>query len=90
VVTPSITIRDRLRVLMGVKNSIVFNDEAHHCYREKPHDPEEVEIQEGETKDEANTEAIENNEAVRLWISGLEIVQKKSIIPFPDQTCTFV
>ena len=63
--------------LMNMKHVIVFNDEAHHCYREKPGDKEEVAIQEGENKREAANEAKENNEAARLWISGLEIVQKK-------------
>jgi type III restriction enzyme len=63
--------------LMSMKNIIVFNDEAHHCYREKPGDKEEVVIQEGEDKKDAAKEAEENNEAARLWISGLEIVQKK-------------
>ena len=24
--------------LMGLKNILVLNDEAHHCYREKPRD----------------------------------------------------
>ncbi|MCL2000603.1 MAG: DEAD/DEAH box helicase family protein, partial [Planctomycetes bacterium] len=63
--------------LMSMKNIMVFNDEAHHCYREKPGDREEVELQEGEDKKDAKKEAEENNEAARLWISGLETVQKK-------------
>ncbi|MCL2873093.1 MAG: DEAD/DEAH box helicase family protein [Betaproteobacteria bacterium] len=63
--------------LMSMKNIMVFNDEAHHCYREKPDDKEDVRIQEGEDKKDANKEAEENNEAARLWVSGLEIVQKK-------------
>jgi len=63
--------------LMNIKNVMVFNDEAHHCYREKPGDKEDVELQEGEDKRDANKEAAENSEAARLWISGLEIVQKK-------------
>jgi len=63
--------------LMGMKNIMVFNDEAHHCYREKPVDKEDVVIQEGEDKKDAKKEAAENNEAARLWISGLEILQKK-------------
>jgi type III restriction enzyme len=63
--------------LMSMKNIMVFNDEAHHCYREKPGDKEGVKIQEGEDKKDATKEANDNNEAARLWISGLEIVQKK-------------
>ncbi|MDR0816683.1 MAG: DEAD/DEAH box helicase family protein [Desulfovibrio sp.] len=63
--------------LMGMKNIIAFNDEAHHCYREKPGEKDEVAVQEGENKKDANSEAKANNEAARVWISGLEIVQKK-------------
>ena len=59
--------------LMGMKNILVINDEAHHCYREKPKDPEEDEDLKGDQKKEAD----ENNEAARLWISGLEAVNRK-------------
>lgn len=59
--------------LMGMKNILVINDEAHHCYREKPKDPEEDEDLKGDEKKEAD----ENNEAARLWISGLEAVNRK-------------
>ena len=58
--------------LMGLKNILVLNDEAHHCYRERPRDPDEEDLS-GEEKQEAE----KNNEAARLWISGLEIVQRK-------------
>ncbi len=27
---------------MGLKNILVLNDEAHHCYREKPGDADET------------------------------------------------
>ncbi len=39
IVAPGLTIKDRLRVLpelMGLKKILAINDEAHHCYREKP------------------------------------------------------
>ena len=58
--------------LMGLKNILVLNDEAHHCYREKPGDPAEADLA-GEDKQEAE----KNNEAARVWISGLEIVKRK-------------
>jgi type III restriction enzyme len=58
--------------LMGLKNILAINDEAHHCYREKPRD-EEAEALKGDDKKEAE----KNNEAARLWISGLEIVGRK-------------
>jgi type III restriction enzyme len=58
--------------LMGMKNVLVLNDEAHHCYREKPdHEAE------GDLKGEDRKEAEKNNEAARLWISGLETVKRK-------------
>ena len=58
--------------LMGVKNVLVLNDEAHHCYREKPGEKEE-----GTLKGDDRKEAEKNREAARLWISGLETVGKK-------------
>ena len=62
--------------LMGMKNILVINDEAHHCYREKPQDG----IGGGdddELKGDEKKEAEKNNEAARLWISGLEAVNRK-------------
>ena len=58
--------------LMGVKNVLILNDEAHHCYREKP-----GETQEGTLKGDDREEARKNREAARLWISGLETVGGK-------------
>lgn len=58
--------------LMGLKQILVLNDEAHHCYREKPDKDEE-----GTLKGEDRKEAEKNNEAARLWISGLEAVNRK-------------
>ncbi|APB78104.1 BPTD_3080 family restriction endonuclease [Paenibacillus polymyxa] len=58
--------------LMGMKNIMILNDEAHHCYREKRN---------SDTQDslsaEERQEAEKNNEAARLWISGLETVNRK-------------
>jgi type III restriction enzyme len=58
--------------LMGMKNVMVLNDEAHHCYREKPLEPDDEEVKGDERK-----EAEKNNEAARLWISGIEAVNRK-------------
>lgn len=58
--------------LMGLKNIVVLNDEAHHCYREKP-----AEVDDEELKGDDKKEAEKNNEAARLWISGLEAVNRK-------------
>ena len=57
--------------LMGMKNILAINDEAHHCYREKP-----VKVDEDLTGEDKK-EAEKNNEAARLWISGLETVKRK-------------
>lgn len=58
--------------LLAFKNIVVMNDEAHHCYREKPLSDEEADLK-GEDKDEAK----KNNEAARLWISGIEALNRK-------------
>jgi type III restriction enzyme len=58
--------------LMGMKNILAINDEAHHCYREKPKDAEDEDLKGDEKK-----EAEKNNEAARLWINGLEAVNRK-------------
>jgi type III restriction enzyme len=58
--------------LMGMKQILVLNDEAHHCYREKVGDEDE-----GDLKGDDKKEAEKNLEAARLWISGLEAVQRK-------------
>lgn len=56
--------------LMGLRNIVVINDEAHHCYREKPG---EAETLTGEEREEAKR----NREAARLWIGGLEAARRK-------------
>jgi type III restriction enzyme len=58
--------------LMALKNILVLNDEAHHCYREKPGDKDDEDL-----KGDDRKEAEKNNEAARLWISGLEAVNRK-------------
>lgn len=58
--------------LMGMKNILVINDEAHHCYREKP-GTDDIADSKGDEKKEAQ----KNNEAARLWISGIEVIKRK-------------
>ena len=58
--------------LMGMKNILALNDEAHHCYRAKPQETDDEDLK-GDDKKEAD----KNNEAARLWISGLETVNRK-------------
>ncbi|TSA35898.1 MAG: restriction endonuclease [Verrucomicrobiaceae bacterium] len=59
--------------LMGMKNILAINDEAHHCYREKAGLDEE----DDDLKGDERKEAEKNKEAARLWISGLEAVNRK-------------
>ncbi|MSU80423.1 MAG: restriction endonuclease subunit R [Gemmataceae bacterium] len=54
------------------KNIIVFNDEAHHCYRRRP-EPESADKLKGDDRKEAE----QRNEEARVWISGLEAVKQK-------------
>jgi type III restriction enzyme len=70
--------------LMGMKNIMVINDEAHHCYREKPTDDDEQDLKGDERK-----EAEQNNEAARLWISGIEAVNRKlAVVRVMDLSAT--
>jgi len=59
--------------LMGRKNIIVLNDEAHHCYRRKVGGEEEEEDLKGEDREEAE----KNEKAARVWISGIEAFERK-------------
>ena len=58
--------------LMGMKNILVINDEAHHCYREKPEEADDEDL-----KGDDKKEAEKTNEAARVWISGIEAVNRK-------------
>jgi type III restriction enzyme len=71
--------------LMSMRNVMVINDEAHHCYREKPNADEEIDELKGEEKKEAE-EALE---AARMWISGLEAVNRNmGILRIMDLSAT--
>ena len=59
--------------LMSKGNVLVFNDEGHHCYRQRT-DGEPVER---ELDAEEKPEAEKNNESARVWISGVEAVKRK-------------
>jgi len=62
--------------LMGRKNIIVLNDEAHHCYRRKVGGEDEEEEEE-DLKGEDREEAERNEKAARVWINGLEAFERK-------------
>ena len=57
--------------LLGRKNVIVLNDEAHHCYQEKPGKSDE-----GKAGDEAE-DIKRNKDAARLWINGIKALDSK-------------
>ncbi|WP_047454634.1 BPTD_3080 family restriction endonuclease [Rhizobium rhizogenes] len=50
----------------------VINDEAHHCYRHKVDGDDE-----GPLSGDDKREAAENEEAARLWINGIEALDRK-------------
>ena len=58
--------------LMGLKDVFIINDEAHHCYRERPEADDDVDELTGDEKEAAQN----NREAARLWINGLETVKR--------------
>ena len=58
--------------LMAMKHVLALNDEAHHCYRAKPVSDEDEDLKGDERKD-----AERRNETARLWITGLEAVNRK-------------
>lgn len=68
--------------LMGMKNILVINDEAHHCYRERPADDADFTDDHGNPLKgaeltEAKKAAAKDNEAARVWISGIEAVNRQ-------------
>src|ERR1019366_5491977 len=80
-------VRRVLRSLGTHRNIVVLNDEAHHCYRGKPAaeaDPDAPKLHTDE-----RTEAKRNEEAARIWLSGLEAVKAKvSICAIYDLSAT--
>ena len=64
--------------LMGLERIIIINDEAHHCYQEKKTDPSDDYLKGliGADKTEAKKDAAVNQEAARVWITGLKTIQE--------------
>lgn len=71
--TPAQMVMRVCRELGNKKHIVVLNDEAHHCYRRKP-DPEPGEEA---LKGDERKEAAKRDQEARIWISGLEAVQRK-------------
>ncbi len=67
--SPNAMVNRAFKSLANKPRVLVINDEAHHCYREKP--------TEEKLSGDERKEADENNEAARVWISGLEALTKK-------------
>ena len=61
-----------MKELMSFKRIMAFNDEGHHCYREKP-----IHTQKENLDPDEKVEAERNNAAARLWINGLEAVRRQ-------------
>ncbi len=70
--TPDQMVRRVCRALGNKKNIIVINDEAHHCYRHRPLEKKE------KLSREEQDELKKHEEQSRIWISGLEAVQRKT------------
>ena len=64
-------IRRVAKELMGFKNIVVINDEAHHCYREKPDNEDLTSLSADEKR-----EAKEENKAARVWLNGIETFKR--------------
>jgi hypothetical protein len=64
--------------LMGMKNILVLNDEAHHCYREKPKDADDEDLEAlfkevvGDTVRRSSTKALQRLLGDRRTAAGLD------------------
>ncbi len=70
--TPEAMARRVFKQVAGKSRILVINDEAHHCYQEKPTD-------EKLSADE-HAEAAENNKAARVWLAGLTTLASRSTV----------
>lgn len=67
--SPKAMVNRAFKSVLSKPRVLVINDEAHHCYREKP--------TEEKLAGDDRREADENNKAARVWLSGLEALSKK-------------
>jgi len=70
--SPGAMVNRAFKSILSKPRVLIINDEAHHCYREKP-------VEEKLTGEDRK-EADENNKAARVWLSGLEALSKKMSI----------
>ena len=64
-------VRRVCRELGNKRGVIVINDEAHHCYRSRSDDESE------KLKGDERKEAEQREKEARMWLSGIEAVQRK-------------
>ena len=81
--TPGKMLARVMSELLGMKHILVINDEAHHCYEEKPDADGAAKYAEGE-----KTEIAERSEAARLWINGIRAVSQKMKCRVVDLSAT--
>jgi len=65
------------RDLGGTSGVVVFNDEAHHCYRGRFDDPEADAATEKTLTGDEKEEAKRNSQAARVWFNGLRAISEK-------------
>ena len=79
--TPHAMVNRAFKSVLNKPRVLVINDEAHHCYRERP----SKERLSGDERKEAD----ENNKAARVWINGIEaLAQKKNVNAVIDLSAT--
>jgi len=71
--SPDQMVRRVCRELGSKSRLIVINDEAHHCYRQRPAEDADS----GPLTGEEKREIKKRDEEARVWISGIEAVQRK-------------
>ncbi len=67
--SPSAMVNRAFKSLLNKKRVLVINDEAHHCYQQKPTE-EKLAVEE-------RKEADENNKNAKVWISGVKALAEK-------------
>jgi type III restriction enzyme len=71
--TPAEMVRRVCRVFGNAKNLVILNDEAHHCYAPAPKEL----AQEATLDVDERSQAREDLEEARVWLSGLQAVKDK-------------
>nr|MDT0658902.1 DEAD/DEAH box helicase family protein [Micromonospora sp. DSM 115978] len=75
--TPAQMVTRVLRELGGSSEIVVFNDEAHHCYRGRAGEPEPDADTVENLRGDERKEAAERAEEARVWFNGLEAIRAK-------------